>query len=70
MIFTDSLDHVDVGVLGRVVERRAAALVPLVDVLDLLEDGVPHPLPHPVQVPVARVRQDTLLVGRGHPENI
>ena len=55
-------------VLGRVVERRAAALVPLVDVLHLLEDGVPHPLPHPVQVPVARVRQDPLLVGRGHPE--
>ena len=49
-------------------EGGAAALVPLVDVLDLPEDGVAHALAHPVQVAVARVRQDPLLVGRGHPE--
>ena len=65
---SDLLYHVNVRVLGGVVERRAAALVPLVDVLDLLEDGVAHALPHAVQVAVARVRQDALLVGRGHPQ--
>ena len=49
-------------------EGGAAALVPLVDVLHLLKDGVAHALAHPVQVAVARVRQDPLLVGRRHPQ--
>lgn len=41
-----SLDHVNVRILCGVVQRRAGPLVSLVDVLHLLEDGVPHSLLH------------------------
>ena len=43
-------------------ERRAEPLVPLVDILGLLEDGVAHALLHLVEVSLSGVVEEALLL--------